>query len=274
MEAERFEKGMFKIEPVENLIAQLEQIKRKGGEEIALEQNPDGLRPNSPPKPQPVRPPLISSLDDGPRSRPCAPRRGRMRLRGALANSPSASSISPRNARRASSRHSRKCAVCNHPQRDEIEHRFLRWHCHAQIAQDFNLYDRQTLHRHAKATGLIHRRGRNLAAALGHYLEQGSFTPVTASAFINAVKTYAILENQWTEPPRRVIVTHIQEAPFAKSTRSAAKPRQPNPRAAQHSQDPSGELPAFGLQFSEPNRHTPAIKNRRKSLKTKGGRSF
>ena len=53
-------------------------------------------------------------------------------------------------ARRADlERHSRKCTICRHPDRDAIEHDFLHW-CHpVDIAEEFGLADHSSIYRHA-----------------------------------------------------------------------------------------------------------------------------
>jgi len=197
---------------------------------------------------------------------------------------------SPQADRRSSSRHARKCAICNHPQRAEIEHRFLRWHSQAQIAEDFRLYDRAAVYRHVKATGLIHRRGRNLASALEPILEYDNSVRVTAGAVVKAAKYYAILQNLWKEPPRRVLVKHAYLTPSAAAALLAANNSLPKsftdhvspddfldppasstkPRASRVKHPASNVQPqAPSAHPSNSNRHTLAIKHRRNSLKTK-----
>ena len=255
---------MFKMEPEEDLIAELEQLKKEFGEDLPIRPVSAGSRPRSANNPAPARAHQDPCPHPGGPPASVAPRRGRMRYPKALRDLPRDSHPSPPAGRRSSSRHSRKCAVCNHPQRSEIEHRFLRWHSQAQIAEDFRLYDRLAVFRHAKATGLLHRRVHNLNAALEHILEQGSCIPITGSVVVDAVKKYAMLQNQWHEPPRQIIVHHVHE------TSSAAA----------RSQDQSSGPPASGfkppasnVRSLAPNRHTRRIENRRKPLKTKGRRS-
>lgn len=264
---------MFKMEPVEDLIAELDELKRQFENDLppgiaAAASHPKGARnPASAQERQGSSPhPRASAAS-------VAPRRGRMRYPKALRDLPRDPFLSPPAERRSSSRHSRKCAVCNHPQRAEIERRFLRWHSQSQIAEDFRLYDRLAVYRHAKATGLLHRRVRNLNAALEHILEQGSCIPVTGSVVVGAVKKYAMLQNQWHEPPRQVIVHYVHDDSSGLTTPATDRSAHPNPETIAVSQDSFPDFPASSTQPPSPNRHTHRIENRRNSLKRKGRRS-
>jgi hypothetical protein len=44
-------------------------------------------------------------------------------------------------------RHSRKCIICHHPEREAIEEEFLHWRAPWKLAEDYNLADYRTLYR-------------------------------------------------------------------------------------------------------------------------------
>jgi hypothetical protein len=89
------------------------------------------------------------------------------------------------------SRHSRNCGVCAHPEREEIEDRFVAWQSPSSIAQDFGLADRSTVYRHAHAFGLFPKRQRNIRAALERIIERAGEVDVTTSAVVAAVQAYS-----------------------------------------------------------------------------------
>jgi hypothetical protein len=107
-------------------------------------------------------------------------------------------------------RHSRKCLVCSHPDRDAIEGEFIRWRSPHKIARDYNLTDRASIYRHAHATNLFEERRRHIGRVLESFLETiddnppADFDPVT-----RAVRVYAHLNanGAWFEPLRKVHIT-------------------------------------------------------------------
>jgi hypothetical protein len=106
-------------------------------------------------------------------------------------------------------RHARECTVCNHPDREDIEGMYLHWRSPKKIARSFKIGYR-CIYRHAHATGLYHRRRQNVRLALETFLECSEDVPVTAMDIINAVRTYAHIndDGEWFEPPttHRMIV--------------------------------------------------------------------
>jgi hypothetical protein len=110
-------------------------------------------------------------------------------------------------------RHQRKCAVCSHPDRDAIEELFLHWHSPLSTAVHYHIPVRSLL-RHAHATGLYAARQGNLRAVLDRILDRAEDATVTADSIIRAVRAYTCLtpDNQWVEPPSRVI---FSSAPLA-----------------------------------------------------------
>lgn len=102
-------------------------------------------------------------------------------------------------------RHAAKCKVCSHAQRVEIEADFVDWESPTQIATKYNLADRASLYRHAKATGLDRKRGRNLRAPLGRIIEQLGKVKITGATVLAAIQMYAKINarGEWLEREER-----------------------------------------------------------------------
>ena len=103
------------------------------------------------------------------------------------------------------SRHSRRCSICSHPDRDLIEGDFVRWRSPEKIAKDFHITDRISIYRHAHAVGLFHRRKRELGRVLENILESVEFcTASSCDVVIRAARLYSHLDDRgkWTEAPR------------------------------------------------------------------------
>ena len=107
------------------------------------------------------------------------------------------------------SRHTRKCTICRHPEREAIEQAFLQWDRPETIVHYFHIEDERYLRRHAQATGLCARRRQNVCVTLENILERGDEFEITASAYIRAVRSYVCLTDstQWVEPATRVIIS-------------------------------------------------------------------
>jgi hypothetical protein len=111
-------------------------------------------------------------------------------------------------------RHSRRCMVCSHPDRDAIEGEFIRWRSPHKIARDYAIADRNSIYRHAHATNLFEERRRQIGRVLESYLETiddcppADFDPVT-----RAVRVYAHLNanGAWVEPPRTLRILTSRE---------------------------------------------------------------
>jgi hypothetical protein len=111
--------------------------------------------------------------------------------------------------------HARKCVVCNHPERDEIEDQFVYWGHPGSIVKRFGLRHRTALYRHARALRLYEVRTSKLRSALEHIIERASITKVTSDSIVRAVQTYAHIDAQgkWEEPLRKVMaVQPVDEA--------------------------------------------------------------
>lgn len=90
-------------------------------------------------------------------------------------------------------RHRRKCQICRHPHRQEIENDFLRWRSTREIAESFGIADHSAICRHARAIGLTQQRECRVAYALHPILEQSEdfFLKLTPNAIVSAVRTYS-----------------------------------------------------------------------------------
>lgn len=108
-------------------------------------------------------------------------------------------------------RHTRKCAICNHPDRDSIDADIISWRSASTITLDYALPARSSIYRHAAATGLLQRRQRNLRGACERIIERVDEAPPSASAVLRALRIYAQItdDGQWLEPAKRSIVTHV-----------------------------------------------------------------
>lgn len=104
-------------------------------------------------------------------------------------------------------RHDRKCSICRHRDRADIERDFLHWYSPRKIADEYGLPHHSAIYRHAHATGLFAQRATNLRIALGPIIEQCMNVSVCADNVIRAVVAFAHLNDQgeWVEPPRTLI---------------------------------------------------------------------
>ena len=114
-------------------------------------------------------------------------------------------------------RHARKCCICRHPLREEIESDFLLWRNPRQIMEEYDLAHHAAIYRHAHATGLATRRRENAYSALDSIVEQVDDVQVTASAILRAMRAYSCLtpKGRWIHPPKRVIHEVRRPAPAA-----------------------------------------------------------
>jgi hypothetical protein len=117
----------------------------------------------------------------------------------------------------AEDRHHRKCVVCHHPDREEIEEEFIQWRDVYYLAKQYDIRDCRSIDRHARALGLVERRRENRRYMLDRILESGP-GKVTAQSVIQAIRAYSCLtdDNRWVEPPTRVeyaITTNRPQTP-------------------------------------------------------------
>jgi len=84
-------------------------------------------------------------------------------------------------------RHAAQCSICNHPYRQDIEERWLEWRSADKIAVDYRV-SRDSVYRHAHATGLYDKRRQNLITAAERIVERWEFTFYNGSTILGAIK--------------------------------------------------------------------------------------
>jgi len=106
-------------------------------------------------------------------------------------------------------RHARKCYICNHSRREEIEQDYLHWHRPRTISMDYDLPHYRYVYRHAYATGLRDLRRANMRAALEFIVEDAERSAPSADAVIRAVRACSRINErgEWQDPPSHVIVS-------------------------------------------------------------------
>src|SRR3984957_19372968 len=85
---------------------------------------------------------------------------------------PEVSSREKRRHRSSLARHSRKCSVCHHKDREFIDADYLRWISPETTARQYKISHHSVVYRHADATGLRTQRRAALRATLDHFIEQ------------------------------------------------------------------------------------------------------
>lgn len=110
-------------------------------------------------------------------------------------------------------RHSRKCIVCNHPQREEIDRAYLRWAGMYEIAKEFDFEDERLIYRHAHALGLDVLRRRNYRFALDRLIEKAYRASVTGDTVIRAIRASCCLDDDipWREPAKSANVNYTHQ---------------------------------------------------------------
>jgi hypothetical protein len=118
-------------------------------------------------------------------------------------------------------RHSRKCQICRHPDREDIEQDYRDWLKPSQIARRYEIDDR-ALYRHLRAVGLVASRRENLRVILDRILERGAEKEISGNTIIRAVRAQCCLKdgNKWVEPAKNVIYSY-ENAERKEESRSA-----------------------------------------------------
>ena len=149
-------------------------------------------------------------------------------------------------------RHRSLCTVCHHPDREAIEEEYLHWHDVWKISRQYQIDDYRSIHRHARAYGLVAARRENMFAALDNIVEKSEGARVTGETIIRALRAYSCISDsgQWVEPPTRVVFSSDRPSLPAGATRrllaaftpqktdpstldvTSARPRQPRPSAS------------------------------------------
>jgi hypothetical protein len=117
--------------------------------------------------------------------------------------------LAPRVPRRALTdreRHERKCFICHHPDRAEIDDDILHWCNPGNITFKYHLNDYRCIYRHAHATGLMERRRAYMRDSLEHVIEHAESVSPSADAVIRAVRACGRLnaKGEWVDPPRQL----------------------------------------------------------------------
>ena len=138
--------------------------------------------------------------------------------------------------------HQRRCIICHHPDREEIEEMFLHWFSPATIYRRFLLKDRYSIYRHAHATDLYQRRRRNLRCALENIIERSDECPISSNGIVRAIKAYCSLTTagEWVEPASRVVYQTVSTSSAPADPSSAGLPRA---GTASHAKVPSTTVP-------------------------------
>jgi len=126
-------------------------------------------------------------------------------------------------------RHSRRCIICHHPEREAIEEEFVHWRAPWKLSQDYKLADYRTVYRHARAAGLLLQRRERLHSALDAFVESVDDVTFTGDTILRAMRAYSCIDShgRWTEIP-----TQVQF-----STSHDAHPPQPPTRTSNVSSD-------------------------------------
>src|SRR5271168_476402 len=84
-------------------------------------------------------------------------------------------------------RHSRKCGICNSPDRDLIEAAYVGWERPIVICKKYKIRFLSSLQAHCRALRLDERRDGNVRRLLSNFLESGLTIKPSPSAFVQAV---------------------------------------------------------------------------------------
>lgn len=150
-------------------------------------------------------------------------------------------------------RHARKCAVCKHKDRADIESDFLHWHSPDEIICDYDIRNSAVLYRHAHATGLFNQRMNNIRYAAAHIVDRAETVNPTATAVLKAIRACTLIndDGQWIEPPTRIIRYEGDPATLPENQKPAS--------AAQHD---GAQRPSSGVESAPSGPAEPAISNR------------
>jgi len=89
-------------------------------------------------------------------------------------------------------RHQAQCSICKHPRREEIDEAWVAWGYTGQIAKDFDV-SRDSIYRHAHATGLFAKRRANFKIICEKVLERVDRTPFNGSNVMSMFNLYVKL---------------------------------------------------------------------------------
>jgi hypothetical protein len=109
------------------------------------------------------------------------------------------------------SHHQRRCGICRHPDRHWIEEDILHWRSYFDIEKDYDLKDRSSIYRHARAFDLFALRKRNLRSALELVIERAGDIRPSAVGLVSVIRAYTCLtdDGRWIDRPKHAIIAHV-----------------------------------------------------------------
>jgi hypothetical protein len=104
-------------------------------------------------------------------------------------------------------RHSRRCLICRHKDREDIESDFLQWNNSVEITIEYDIPSVNILYRHVHATGIYEQRLKNMRFAAERMVDKVETVKPSANAILRAMRACAQINEhgEWIEPPTRVI---------------------------------------------------------------------
>ena len=140
-------------------------------------------------------------------------------------------------------RHSRKCTICNHPDRDDIDQAFLHWSRGESIVREFQLPSLSCLYRHAHACGLWNLRRSHIRRALDRIIEQAGECKATANAILRAIEISCRFDQdgRYVEPTKKTIIEHHTIVSAPNPNRKSNQPT-PHVTPTKQTNAPSQEL--------------------------------
>jgi hypothetical protein len=123
-------------------------------------------------------------------------------------------------------RHSRKCTICNHPDRDDIDQAFLHWSPGEYIVRQYQLTSLSAIYRHAHACGLWNLRRSHIRRALDRIIEHAGYCKPSGNAVIRAIEISCRFdeEGRYAEPQKKVIIEHHTIAAAPNPNRKSNQP--------------------------------------------------
>jgi hypothetical protein len=154
--------------------------------------------------------------------KPRPKRKSRSKSRGTATPGCASSASSPKNqeleeeddsALPSIERHSRKCTICRHPERESIDESFLHWRSPATIMHCYAIPSETTIYDHAHAFNLFAQRNRNLQSALANVVEDIDRHRFTGSEMLDAVRALAHLneDGRWVHPASKSEVVYSMQ---------------------------------------------------------------
>lgn len=131
-------------------------------------------------------------------------------------------------------RHSRKCVICRHKEREEIDQNYLDWKPIAEIVEGYSIPER-SLYRHVKALGLEEKKKDNRKRLYLRIMEGANLSDITVVEALNAAKLLELIEG-------KISTTSVvqQKLPSAEEIRKRSEEMHERLKEAQKVE---GELP-------------------------------